>query len=601
MYEAHMSWLPNRRLSWPMLIGMAVIAASQPGHCATSGTPAAIANPTAFLGQAESLERKDHPRFVQMLAQIHQAAPVLTLPDQWHLRYLDAWETMFEGNYAKSEVQLRNVIDHCGDTTLAFRASSLLLMNLWLTRQYEEAFALANRLTAQLPQIKDPVTRYGALTYLSQMLNFAGQTELAVKYARMMEDAIPAGESRCLTLNLQVAARSNGKRLKSSDPQIQQAIDACTASNQSVAVDSVWLMLSSLYLDENQPAKAISLLDRIDPSIRANHFFFHMLSSQAERAEAYAKLGNDSAAKNAALATIALSHPGQMSEWLMVAYRVLYEIEKKQGNSAAALTYYEQYVTQDKDNVDDVSAKALAYQVAQQNVLQEKLETETLGKQNNILRLEQALDKKAVEASRLYIVLLLLALAFITYWLFRLKRSQLRFKQLSSLDGLTGILNHQNFMSEADRTLRTLEKKQGSACLVYVDLDYFKQVNDTHGHAVGDAVLRRTVAICRQHLRPTDLFGRLGGEEFGILLLDCSSHQGAGIADRIRETIESTSVESDDSAVSFSASVGLASSNRCGYNLHMLCKEADAALYRAKRTGRNRVISDSENGNLVEA
>lgn len=601
MYEVRMSWLPNRRWSWPALIGMTLITALQPGHCAALNTGPAIANPTTFLEQAESLQRKDHSRFVQMLAQIHQDAPVLTQRDQWHLRYLDAWETMFEGNYAKSEVQLRDIIDHCGDATLAFRASSLLLMNLWLTRHYEEAFALANQLTAQLPQIKDTKARYGALTYLSQMLDFAGQADLAVKYAQMMEDSMPPGENRCLTLNLQVAARSNGKRLRSSDPQIQQAIDACTDSHQAVAVDSVWLVLSSLYLDENQPGKAISLLDRIEPSIRSNHFFFHMLSSQAERAEAYAKLGNDSAAKNAALAAIALSHPGQISEWLMVAYQVLYNIEKKQGHHAAALAYYEQYVTQDKGYLDDVSAKALAYEVAQQNVLQEKLETETLSKQNNILRLEQALDKKAVEASRLYIALLLIALASIIYWLFRLKRSQLRFKQLSSLDGLTGILNHQNFMSEADRSLRTLEKKQGSACLVYVDLDYFKQVNDTHGHAVGDAVLRRTVAICRQHLRPTDLFGRLGGEEFGILLFDCSSHQGAGIADRIRAAIEGTSVDGDDGAVSFSASVGLASTNRCGYTLHKLCRDADAALYRAKRTGRNRVIADSENGSLVEA
>ncbi|HTV87132.1 MAG TPA: GGDEF domain-containing protein [Dyella sp.] len=596
-----MSWSLNRRCLCLMLTGMVMMAAWRPGHCAATDPVPAIANPTAFLDQAESLERKDHPRFVQMLAQIHQAAPAMTSSDQWHLRYLDAWETMFEGNYAKSEVQLRQVVDHSGDATLAFRASSLLLMNLWLTRHYEEAFALANRLTAQLPQIKDPMTRYVALTYLSQMLDFAGQTDLAVKYAQMMEGAMPRGENRCLTLNLQVAARSNGKRLVSSDPQIQEAIDACTASHQFVAVDSVWLVLSSLYLDENQPAKAISLLDRIDPSIRASHFFFHMLSSQAERAEAYAKLGNDSAAKNAALAAIALSHPGQISEWLMVAYRVLYDIEKKEGHHAAALAYYEQYVTQDKDNLDDVSARTMAYEVAKQDVLQEKLETETLSKQNNILRLQQALDKKAVEASRLYIVLLLLALVSIIYWLLRIKRSQLRFKQLSSLDGLTGILNHQNFMSEADRTLRGLEKKQGSACLVYVDLDYFKQVNDTHGHAVGDAVLRRTVAICRQHLRPTDLFGRLGGEEFGILLLDCSSHQGAGIADRIRETIEAASVDGDGYAVSFSVSVGLASSNRCGYNLHLLCKEADAALYRAKRTGRNRVIADSESGNLLQA
>jgi diguanylate cyclase (GGDEF)-like protein len=234
-------------------------------------------------------------------------------------------------------------------------------------------------------------------------------------------------------------------------------------------------------------------------------------------------------------------------------------------------------------------------------MLVQKLATEGLSKQNNILRLQQALDTKAVESSRLYIVLLLLALISIVFWLFRLKRSQLRFKKLSFHDGLTGIFNHQHFISETDRALRLLEKKLGTACLISIDLDHFKQVNDTHGHAMGDVVLRRTVAICQQQLRPTDLFGRLGGEEFGILLIECSRNQGMAIADRIRMAIEATPVDGDGCVISFSASVGVASTDKSGYGLQRLCWEADAALYRAKRTGRNRVIADSENGNLVEA
>jgi diguanylate cyclase (GGDEF)-like protein len=571
-------------------------AFAHPVHAATF-----ITDPDQFLDQAESLCSADHPRFVQMLEQIRQEAPRLSKSQQWRLRYLDAWETMFEGDYAKSEAELRDVIDHSGDPILAAKASSQLLNNLATNQRYAEAYALANHLTSELPQVSDPHARFTLLTNLSQMMDYAGQIDLAIQYARLAQDVVPRGESLCLPLSMQMAALYNGKRLVSTSSLVQKAIDTCTAARKPVFANTAWLTLGSLYLDENQPDRAMALLDRIAPAISASHYYPHMLSSQVERAQAYAKLGDDKEARQAALAALAMSHPGDVSEWLMTAYDVLYHIEKKHGNHATALAYYEQYVAQNAGNLSDVAARTLAYEVAQQNVLQEKLEAETLSKQNNILRLEQALDKKAVEASRLYIALLLIALVSIIYWLFRLKRSQLRFKQLSSLDGLTGILNHQNFMSEADRTLRALERKQGSACLVYVDLDYFKQVNDTHGHAVGDAVLRRTVAICRHHLRPTDLFGRLGGEEFGILLLDCSSLQGAGIADRIRVAIEGASVDSEGDAVSFSASVGLASTNRCGYNLHKLCKDADAALYRAKRTGRNRLITDSENGNLVEA
>jgi diguanylate cyclase (GGDEF)-like protein len=592
-----MFWLQSRFRLWPVLLtGIVLSALLQPIYAATL-----INDSASFLDQAESLRTTDHPRFVQMLQQIHHEARDLTPEERWHLRYLDAWEIMFEGDYAKSEAQLHDVINHAKNAALVTKASALLLTNLGNTRRYEEAFALANQLAANLPSITDPQARFMLLLNLSQMLDFAGQTGLAVKYAHMMEGAVPPGETLCRPLSLQAAALFNAKHLTSSSPELQKAIDTCVAAQQPIYANAMWLILSSLYLDENQPAKAMTLLDRIAPSIHINQYYPHVLSSQVQRAQAYAKLGNDGSARTAALAAIAMSGPNDINEWLKDDYEVLYQVDKRQGHLADALADYEHYVIQDKGHLNDISARTLAYAVAQQQTLVQNLETESLNKQNNILRLQQELATKAVETSRLYIALLLVVLVSIVFWLFRLKRSQLRFKQLSCLDGLTGILNHQHFVCEAERSLRLQEKKSGSACLVSIDLDYFKQVNDTHGHAIGDAVLKHTVTICKQHLRACDLFGRLGGEEFGILLVDCSRDQGMAIADRIRMAIGATPIDIDGCRVSFSASLGLACTDMCGYDLQRLCREADAALYRAKRNGRNRVIADVGNGNLAQA
>lgn len=588
--------LPSRFWSWPIRAAMAWGVLVQLGHAAT-----AVTDPAQFLDQTESLRTKDHQRFVKMLEQIHHEAPQLTSGEQWHLRYLDAWETAFEGDYTTAETRLNDVIDHSGDVTLATKASALLLSILGANRRYEEALSLAHRLTTDLPGIKDQLARFLLLLNLSQVLNSAGQTDLAIMYARMMENAIPPGETLCHPLSLQAAALYNGKRLTSSSPELQRAIDTCVAAGQPVVANTMWLILVGLYLDEDQADKAIALLDKIAPSIRINHYYLHTLSAEVQRAQAYAKLGNDNDARKAALAAVSMSNPDDISEWLRDAYEVLYRIEKRHGNTASALSYYERYVAQDKGYLNDISARTLAYEVAQQHTLVQKLETEGLSKQNSILRLQQALDTKAVETSRLYIALLLVVLVSIVFWLLRLKRSQLRFKKLSHHDGLTGIFNHQHFISEAGRALQLLEKKRGTACLISIDLDHFKQVNDTYGHAMGDAVLRRTVATCQQQLRPTDLFGRLGGEEFGILLPDCSRDQGKAIADRIRMAIEATPVNGDGCVVSFSVSVGLASTNTSGYGLQRLRREADAALYRAKRTGRNRVIADTESDGMVEA
>jgi diguanylate cyclase (GGDEF)-like protein len=584
-----MSWFPSRIRALSAWAGLAWCVLAPASH---AGSP--ITHPGPFLEQAESLRTKDHPRFVAMLARIHREAPRLTPAEQWQLRYLDAWEAMFQGDYAKSELGLREIVDHSGNEVLAAKASGLLLNNLALNRRYEDAFTLANHLAAGLGQLKDPQARFFLVSDLSQMLNLAGQVDLAIQYARMAEQAVPPGENLCRPLSREVAALFNGKRLTSTSAELQLAIDTCEAAGQPVFTNAMRLILGSLYLEEGKPAAALALLDRLAPGIRNSKYYPHILSAQVERAQALAGLGRDNEARQAALAAIAVAKPDSIDEWLAEAYEVLYQVEKRQGNAAAALSYYERYVVQDKGYLDDISARALAYEVAQQHILAQKLETERLGKQNNILRLQQALDTKAVETSRLYNLLLLVVIASIALWLFRLKRSQLRFKRLSRQDSLTGILNHQHFIGQAGRTLHVLERRVGHACLVVLDLDHFKRVNDTHGHAMGDAVLRRAVAVCQQQLRPSDVFGRLGGEEFGILLHECSRQQGMEIANRIRAAIADMPIRNDSSVISVSASVGLASTDTSGYGLQRLCKEADAALYRAKRAGRNCVMGDIE-------
>lgn len=588
---------------WVALAAVTFCATAQAAPASTTVSPVSRTTTDAaeLLAYTESLRTKDHPRFVRMLEQIRLTAPHLSSHQQWQLRYLDAWETAFQGDYVKAEGQLRNVIDHSGDMTLATKASALLMGNMAINHRYEEAFQLANQLVTDLPKVKDRLARFIVLLNLSQLLGSAGQNDLAIKYARMMEDAPPPGETLCNPFAQEVLSLYYSKKLTSSSPELQQTIDTCRSSGQPVYVNFAWLILASLHLDEGHPDKAKTVLNQIAASIRSNHYYPHMVAWQAELAQAYAKLGDETNARKAALAAEAMSSPGEISEPLRDAYGVLFRIEKRHGNATAALAYYERYVAQDKRYLNDVNARALAYQVAQQQVATKKLETEELGKQNSVLKLQQALDAKAAETSRLYITLLVILLTAIALWLFRTMRSQRRFKRMATRDGLTGILNHQHFIHEAGRVLRLLEKKLEHACLISIDLDHFKQVNDTYGHAMGDVVLKLAVAICQQHLRPSDLFGRLGGEEFGILLHDCSREQGLDIANRIRIAIGTTPMEQDGSGVSISASVGLASTDTSGYELQRLCKEADAALYRAKRAGRNRVIADTEDGGLVEA
>lgn len=548
----------------------------------------------ALLVQTESLRTSNHPRFQRLLEVLHQQIPRMSAHERWQLRYLDAYQASFDGDYANAETMLRDIIDHSGDSILMTKASAVLMNDMGSSKRYTEAFELANRLVADLPKMQDQLTRFQVLFYLSQLLKSAGQYDLAANYARDIMQTLPAGETSCKPQAMLLHVFHESHKLTSTTPELQQGIEICQNAGEPVITDSLWLTKGSLYLDEGQPDKAIALLQRIAPGIRSNPNYYNTLYLRLELAQGYWKLGEDDQARATALDALAAASPNDINEALRDAYEVLYHVEKKHGNVAAALSYYERYVAQNIGYLNDVSARTLAYDVAQQHMLAQKLETEKLSKQNNTLRLQQALAAKTIETGRLYIVLLLVVLASVIFWLLRTKRSQLHFQQQARLDGLTGIFNHQHFISEAQRAINLLARKQGAACLVFIDLDYFKRINDTHGHAIGDAVLKHTVAICKQPLHASDLFGRLGGEEFGILLLDCSLAQGAAVADHIRTAIEASPLVGEKGTIAFSVSIGLASTLMSGYELQRLCRDADAALYRAKRMGRNRIVSHAE-------
>ncbi|SDG31099.1 diguanylate cyclase (GGDEF) domain-containing protein [Dyella sp. 333MFSha] len=548
------------------------------------------------LERVDAIRTSDHASFVEALARLHRNEARLSSRDKWYLRFLDGWEINFAGRYPEAELVLRDVIEHSADETLETRATALLMNNLSQQGKYAESYALATRAAETLPQVRDPLARFVLLANLSEMLTFAGQPELGLKYADMMVSEVPPGNTPCQALVERVAALEGSRSLNSRSPELLKTIDICTAAGQPVYADTVSLILIDRLVDEGKFPEAMAAVDRLTPTIKATQYFPHVMSVATQRARIYFQLGNFSEAGKAALEAVNMGHPGDVDDALRGAYRVLYLIEKSKGHFADALRYYEHYVSQDQGYLRDARVRNVAYEAARQHFLTEKLETEGLSKENRILRLQQDLDGKAVETSRLYIAMLVLALLSIVFWMVRIKRSQLRFKWLSACDGLTGIFHHQHFMTEAERALRTLEKRRGHGCLVSFDLDHFKQVNDTHGHAVGDAVLKHAVAITKSHLRRADIFGRLGGEEFGILLVDAPCLQGMVIAEQLRAAFEVSPLIIDDLVVPFSASLGLASTERIGYDLSPLCRASDAALYQAKRAGRNRLVIHGDTG-----
>jgi diguanylate cyclase (GGDEF)-like protein len=174
----------------------------------------------------------------------------------------------------------------------------------------------------------------------------------------------------------------------------------------------------------------------------------------------------------------------------------------------------------------------------------------------------------------------------------KLQQANAELTRLASTDGLTGLPNKRSLEAAITRDLARADRDKTWLSLLVVDVDHFKRVNDTFGHAVGDVVLQNVARILSKHLRAGDLAGRFGGEEF-VLILPGSNMIGARIAaERIRKALEAHVVETEQGTLQVTASFGAAAicGPGCAGRRAELFSQADSALYEAKRTGRNRVV-----------
>ncbi|WP_286232989.1 sensor domain-containing diguanylate cyclase [Thalassotalea sediminis] len=161
---------------------------------------------------------------------------------------------------------------------------------------------------------------------------------------------------------------------------------------------------------------------------------------------------------------------------------------------------------------------------------------------------------------------------------------------LSQTDGLTKLFNRTHWERCLQSEYKRWTRSQHPSCLVMIDIDHFKKVNDSYGHMVGDDVIRHLSGIIRQHVRETDISGRYGGEEFSILLADTCLENAKVFADRLREEIEQAVVKHNDIEVRYTISLGIAEVDDSIKNYEAWIECADAALYRAKESGRNKVM-----------
>lgn len=558
------------------------------GLCLLWGAAAPASPHAERLAHADEIKRKDFSGFSTILESLEQE-PGLTPVEREHLAYLQGWRAIYLLQYDVALRRFDALIGTATDPAIRQRASASRINALTLARRYEEAFGGLNTMLERLPGLTDPNAREQILGISGLLLAEVGEYEQAIRYATQLRDERPTPWTRCAGSVLILDALAGQKRLRADDPRLIGTIQECEDSGEPLPAGLARSLKISLELAEGKAAELLPTLTREYERIRATAYPRLVSEHEVLLATAHLQLGRLAEARRHAGAALEAGR-GQQTRPQVDALHLLYRIERAAGNLPAAIDWLERHYEARQRFLDDVGVRQMAYQRVRSEALASRLEIETLSRRNQVMQIEQRLKEASLENTRLYLALALLILAIVSFSAWRIWRSQLHFQQRAEQDGLTGIANRTHFLAVAEQRLRQAEKTRAPVALVIIDLDHFKAINDTWGHPAGDLVLKQAAATWVAELKSGEWFGRLGGEEFALLLIGLEPAEAQARAEALRKALSHERVDLGERSIHITASFGVASSDTPPYGLRQLLVRADAAMYHAKQGGRDRVM-----------
>ncbi|WP_194944979.1 GGDEF domain-containing protein [Shewanella sp. TC10] len=480
---------------------------------------------------------------------------------------------------------------HGQSRNIQFRANVSLINTLAISKQWSKGLNLVEENLNNLKFIDDDELSQLGISATALFYNKLGQYELGLNYANKLDNLLLEGRNHCIAKHQVVEAKFYLKQLSFNSAELLDAITICKLNNEPIILSSIYTFMANLHLDMGNSQDAINLLlENLTNLENVNYVpilsHFYSLLSQA-----YFEIEENDKAKLYGQKAISIvdnmSHP--VAE--MIAYEVLYQIAVFDNNFEEALNYYIKFAEADKAYFDDLKTKYLAFQLAQHKAVEQKVQIELLNKQNKLLQASQRLAESETENNRLFMALLIMVISLLAIAAIRSNRNQKRLKHLAQIDSLTQIYNRGHFNTAAQDAMSACQVNQDNISCILFDLDKFKTINDNYGHACGDWVLKNVARTCKNIGRTNDIFARLGGEEFCIILSQCDAATAIQIAEDYRKAIEN--IDSSPSGYTFpiTASFGVTDSEQSGYSVEALTGHADNAMYLAKSTGRNKVCN----------
>ncbi len=541
-----------------------------------------------LLTHAESVKSNDPGQLKQILDTLQANQTTLSHQQRFRFHYLEGYSAGFNGDMTTAIAKYRLVIGGTQDDSLRVQTTAALLNLYGLTRDYPEGYALASKLSALSSEVSDAL--YAQILIAKAIFfNQAEDHEAALSAALQAVTLIEHPRLVCFTQNLIVEAKYHLNTISDSDI-FKQAVAACRSANEPIATALTYIFQARFLFMQGNDRQALDLIqshsDLFDslsyPRVEADYL--------AILATLYVHTGQLKKAEETAQQALIMSDGMGSAKPRVEAYKVLSQVYESQGLTTKALSAFKHFARLEKANIDDSLLNRLAALQAKTNLQSKESRIQILDKQNSLLVTAAQLKNEELENSRLLIIVLLLAGVIVIIWFFSNRKIQLELREQAQTDRLTGVANRHYFTQLAESNLRYHERTQQALGFIIFDLDLFKTINDTYGHQAGDWVLKAVTDAVQSVCRKQDIIGRMGGEEFALLLPGCPMTRAQQLAEACRREIANINTATTGASFTITASFGVADTDICGYSFDDLYAKADAALYRSKREGRNQVF-----------
>lgn len=543
-----------------------------------------------MLNNADEQRSSSPAHYAELLSQLTLARAEMKPAQSSYLDFLIAYQLAYSGRHQEAETLLNQLMSPSHSALMRFRASYTLANVQMVRRQFVDAFSNLSQAILLLADIEDPKWRNQGLLSAANIYSEAGLYRESIEFIEQMAPQAMSDRDICLSQQINYQNQLN-LRQKVSVSDIEKTIDICQRANEKMLSHLVRLQIGWYYLQQKQPAQALQSLKLQRAEVESTGYNRLLISLYQLMAEAQAELGEAETALQliAELEQAAKDLP--YSTPLVAGLQLKAELAAQLGDFQHAYQAAKQFSEAERAMRDDRSAQLLAFQLAKGELLKKNQQLQLIKEEFRVVELENQLKNQQAQRDSLYIGLLSLASIVLVYVTYRLIRRHRYYKLAAENDGLTGISNRHFFDLQLQKQVKRCKQLQKSMGVIVFDLDFFKLINDNHGHDIGDKALQATVQICNHFIRSGDIFGRIGGEEFAIVLPDCQPDKVLMLAEICRDAIEQLDCSHIQPGLKLTASFGVSYSQISGYQPSELMRHADQALYLAKYNGRNRVES----------